>query len=568
LLQKVYAVPMPARIPALIAERIRRAAQIGWLTAANPAHPETLPGEAAIGYQEDQFFEFVQAFGACGLSDGPQSDFLSAREAAQSRFGLKEDSDYQIASAVALGWSQIRPKDAISFLVNQSWLKPDQKGDLIALCISSVSAFNQALAKRLLFEFAPNIGPERLASLCIVVRPESVEALLDGLPAGNRKGFLKSLTDGSYHGDQCARWEMCSSLDPGKLSQDEKCLVGTALFASVPEEAMSWFLRIPENERAGVVDTAYEKGDWKDNGFGSAGASELYLQLIGESTNNKSNLIYQAIDEVAENNLDEALGAVHQLPESLRSEAEKTAYAAAAAQLGSTSPGEVPKFLDQTPQEAKDRAIEYAVNSWSIEDPEGALAWAQSQPNRKLGSQVGNSILTTCALTLPELESDCFAGLAKADKPLTYKSAFQRLIDEYSKTDPGKAVDCLSRISDPELQRNLTDHLAKSWCAIDPVAASDWIASLPSGPGRDSAIAELLEAARDDPEAALASAPAIADREMRIKAVTAVLSTWTKLNATYAQELLSRLNLPADEQAAISDGLNAGPVETGSANRP
>jgi hypothetical protein len=100
------------------------------------------------------------------------------------------------------------------------------------------------------------------------------------------------------------------------------------------------------------------------------------------------------------------------------------------------------------------------------------------------------------------------------------------------------------------------------------VAASDWIATLPSGPGRDSAIADLIEAARDDPEAALASAPAIADREMRIKAVTSVLSTWSSLNPTYAQQLLSRLNLPADEQAAIRDGLNAGPVETGSANSP
>jgi hypothetical protein len=65
------------------------------------------------------------------------------------------------------------------------------------------------------------------------------------------------------------------------------------------------------------------------------------------------------------------------------------------------------------------------------------------------------------------------------------------------------------------------------------VSASDWIATMPAGRERDSAVRELVSNAVDDPEIALLNANAIGDRKLRLEAAQEVIKLWEPRNASW-----------------------------------
>ena len=167
------------------------------------------------------------------------------------------------------------------------------------------------------------------------------------------------------------------------------------------------------------------------------------------------------------------------------------------------------------------------ASTWALQDPSGALAWANALPAGQAKTDAINSITETMSqqnakpavdyatqvaqllngpgnnsqlkeITTNWAQDDPAGLLSWANNNLTgdnYVNAAQNALKSMVQADPAAAAAALTQISDPSVVNPAIAQLATNWAAQDVHAALAWAQSLPADNAavRNSAISNVLK---------------------------------------------------------------------------
>jgi len=106
----------------------------------------------------------------------------------------------------------------------------------------------------------------------------------------------------------------------------------------------------------------------------------------------------------------------------------------------------------------------------------------------------------------------------------------------------------LGNITDSSVQTSATTKVAANWIQQDPLAASQWINTLPDGTARDGAVQQLIKIeGNNDPQTAFAWASSVSDDADRTSALRGITQVWAKQDPASATAAI--------QSAKISDQL-------------
>jgi len=172
------------------------------------------------------------------------------------------------------------------------------------------------------------------------------------------------------------------------------------------------------------------------------------------------------------------------------------------------------------PSVSRNQAANMLACSWAQQDPQTALAWADSLPAGPLRTSVLNSILgpmdpQLAAANIDRLPGgptrngqivgistnwaiqDPAAALTWVDNVTTgqtHDQAVQGILAQVAQTDPTAAVGYLAQQTDPAVRDVAIPQLAGTWANNDPDAALAWVQSLSAteGVARSEALKNVL----------------------------------------------------------------------------
>jgi len=177
---------------------------------------------------------------------------------------------------------------------------------------------------------------------------------------------------------------------------------------------------------------------------------------------------------------------------------------------------------------------------WAMDDPRGALAWAQGLPAGKSRDNAVNVIFTTYG-TLDPAAALAFAQALPDDGSNDRSRALEGLANAASTLpDPAQAAALLTSIGRTESKisaDNPTAAVAATWVLHDTAAATQWIGTLPTGSTKDSAILAVVGVAADkgDPATAFTWLRTMSNPATRGTTTTQLITQWAKTDPDAAQ---------------------------------
>jgi hypothetical protein len=101
-------------------------------------------------------------------------------------------------------------------------------------------------------------------------------------------------------------------------------------------------------------------------------------------------------------------------------------------------------------------------------------------------------------------------------------------------------------------QANIYHRVAQAYVQHDPLAASEWIATLATGPERDASVKTLVNhIAKTDPEAGFIWAATVSDPNDRRNSLSQVVRDWAQANPLAAQQAVDDAVLSAIEKKLL-----------------
>lgn len=203
-------------------------------------------------------------------------------------------------------------------------------------------------------------------------------------------------------------------------------------------------------------------------------------------------------------------------------------------------------------------AMSNLLNSWAHKDPDAALtaALGESDATRR------NAILEQFGRTM-KLVDEGADGAARGPAMLaTITDEAQRQQFLYGlaqgylydgrERDYRQVLNLTNQLTDGKQHLAMIKSIAGSWAKTDAPAASEWLDTLPAGPGRDGAIGEFVRGTfATDPAAAMTWSASIADEGKRGRRLAELYPKWLKTDAGAAAAWLSQQTQlsPADRAA-------------------
>lgn len=174
-------------------------------------------------------------------------------------------------------------------------------------------------------------------------------------------------------------------------------------------------------------------------------------------------------------------------------------------------------------------------------DPAGALEWA-GQHGRP---ETMGATFQTLAAADPATALEFFGDLA----PEQQGAQLQHLADQLGRRDPAAAVDFYASLPAGQQATVRLRDTAIAYAKADPQAASEWIATLPETPARDTAISGLVDylikdSSDPDPESAAHWAAASLDEEARQRRLQRVAEAWFRRAPAEARRQIETSGLP------------------------
>ena len=173
--------------------------------------------------------------------------------------------------------------------------------------------------------------------------------------------------------------------------------------------------------------------------------------------------------------------------------------------------------IDAMPDAAeRTQARQMLVSQWVMLAPDDAAAWVSKQPEaeqKEMRSSVGTAFMMN---------------------------------------DPKKGAEFMMEGATAEEKPALYSRVVSSWAATSPDSAAAWLAEQGDGPELDQAHSSLAYSLRDNkPAAAMDSARAITDANLRLTTVTQVYQKWQTTDAAAADKSLENAGLTAEQVQQI-----------------
>jgi hypothetical protein len=257
-------------------------------------------------------------------------------------------------------------------------------------------------------------------------------------------------------------------------------------------------------------------------------------------------------------------------------------------------------------------AASIIASEWARQDPEGAMAWANSLKQGK-GDAI-SSVLAEVAKTNARKATEMFAGMDAADREGAYRaiasqygaqnfdeaqswirtlpadqqdaayaealrglagSNLSRAISEaaamkpgsdkdrlvpdlvgiLAKSDPAAAAKLAASQESERAQRDSMRALIPAWTAQSPAAALEHIKSQPAGPVYDAAMTQyVMSNSKGNPAELIAQAQTITDDGDRNRALGVTALRWMQTDSEAAKSAIQVMDIPENMKERLLDG--------------
>jgi hypothetical protein len=256
----------------------------------------------------------------------------------------------------------------------------------------------------------------------------------------------------------------------------------------------------------------------------------------------KNRAVEQAIGSLANQVPDETLALAREFPE-LAGNVLGSAFGNLAR---NDLPGALEKLKEWEGTDHYNDALQNVASAYTSQDPDSALKWAMELPDDQK-SNILRSVIGNIANDDPLQAASHLDKFSSPENQSSYDSAVGSIASSWARRDPVAAAEWLQSMPESNGRTSGLQQVANRWAQADPVSASEWIATLPQGETRDSAATALINHIQnDDPEMAIAWSENLTNPDQRQQSLYQVYSEWLNRDRTAALESLANSGIPDD----------------------
>lgn len=231
----------------------------------------------------------------------------------------------------------------------------------------------------------------------------------------------------------------------------------------------------------------------------------------------------------------------------------------------------------------RDTAVKQSLLTWMEKDSESLAAWLKGKLDTPMLAAARESLQGGLAM-----QSILYG---KADPALLEEIGLppEAMVKSLRNIDPARAAEILQTMPAPEpamvsditLRMGRTEALAMAdkmqspeaqaavwktvtamWVQQDSRRTSEWIATLPAGMGRDTAVLAMTsEIQKSDPDLAWGWALSMTDAQLKAEALGEAARAWNRRDAGSVQQALTDPRLTTAEREIVQTKLKAGPYD-------
>ena len=236
-------------------------------------------------------------------------------------------------------------------------------------------------------------------------------------------------------------------------------------------------------------------------------------------------------------------------------------------------------------QRAKFGGMNAVLQTWARANPQEAVAWAKANgagTDEQGGNWAMSSVLGQLAKTdlgqaieLAQAEPISMArgrvietlvsqlvsqrgeaaardaALAITDESMR-AAMIRRLAGEAANSDPAQAVAWVAKLPAGAAKTSALAETVAQWARKDATAAAAYMATLPAGPENDEPRASFARSVvRTDPAGAIAWSNSITDPKARTESLTDVVGSWMRSDADAAKKWVAASQLPPETKTEI-----------------
>lgn len=128
--------------------------------------------------------------------------------------------------------------------------------------------------------------------------------------------------------------------------------------------------------------------------------------------------------------------------------------------------------------------------------------------------------------------------------------------------ESGEAMALADSLKSPEAQAAVWKTLTVRGMNEDSHRTSEWIATLPAGQGRDTAVLAMTqEIQKSDPDLAWGWALSMTEPDLKAQALTTAARAWNRRDSASLQQALNDSHLTPAERGAVEEKLKSGPFQ-------
>jgi len=305
-------------------------------------------------------------------------------------------------------------------------------------------------------------------------------------------------------------------------------------------------------------------------------AAFAYAQGL-KGNEGKQEALAAVLDSFADKDPEGAIRCVTQLP---AGDERNEAMKALVGSLAQSDPAKAIALLSQLPPQDIDRQSQAIGGAWARFDPKAALAWANQQTDPELKASILNGVIPSMArtdpqgalglaMTLPDNERNSVIGNighaysiqdpqgalawcnAQSDPQLKAQFAESIVCNLYD-SDPQGAVSLALSLPEGGYKQRAIIQLGAQMSLKDPEEALAMLQSLPVGQTKDSfSVAAVNNLAKIDIQAAMNVASGIGNTEQRNEAQQNVAMTWLPRDRAAATQWITSSALPQEVKTRL-----------------
>lgn len=216
--------------------------------------------------------------------------------------------------------------------------------------------------------------------------------------------------------------------------------------------------------------------------------------------------------------------------------------------IAATNPIQAAEFaMNLDPGKERSEVIGKIAESWAESAPKEALDWAMTLPGEDGEAAIRQAISGWAEVDAP-------AAAAFVDGiPVEERSDSQirEVANRWASQEPAAAAQWLDSQPDGRGKTDAMGHVVWNWTNADPQAASAWLIEQPAGEARDRGIGALSKATFDsDPAAAVIWAAEISNEQTRTASLQRGVRGWLERDPEAARQWLNTTDAISAEEAS------------------